>query len=628
MTSLDLYALRAHHNAMLMGSKHLALFVQACTHMSYFHNPAREKENSLATKSSSQFLYETPFPLSFLFRRNQHMQSFCAFCLIRIRLKLVKKTLRLEEEDNLVDGSSDAGLADVNGELGIARGLVRGVDTSEVLNLTGASLLVDTALVSLLAVLERSGDVNEVEGTVLLDSLAGGLSALGVGSDGGGDNGGTSTGEFRGDETDTGDVAVAVFLAEAELLAQLVADVLTEKKRDRATTLLVESDVQSAGNGVLARVGVTGKEDGETLLVAGRVGLAKDTDDLGVREPLGNVTSSAETATKLSARDVESPGALGNLVTGLVDVVVGKVGHLLELDNLDTELLAVLLNHVLGLVWTVDVLAVPVLSGTSVVTTDNEVRGTVVLTDDSVPKGLTRTTHTHGKTKETENGHTVRVTGEKGLVDTDTGEVVNVSGLGKTNNGVDENVGLTVTGGANSQLTMSAVHGVTGLESDNSGPAKLVEVETQLSGGVSESNVVVVHQTVNGLKLATNVVVTGRLEKVLDGRVVRRATKDLLGLNVLVGLVDILDSDDGEVTVVSEVTESNASTRLRTGFLDNLLADIKVDGHGEKVAICEAVVVANTGPVLLGHETCEDTIVSLTVLRQSPNLDSLIVDPI
>jgi hypothetical protein len=62
--------------------------------------------------------------------------------------------------------------------------------------------------------------------------------------------------------------------------------------------------------------------------------------------------------------------------------------------------------------------------------------------------------------------------------------VVNVTGLGETDDGVNEDVGLARTGSADGQLTMSAVHGVSGLESDDLGPAKLVEVQTDLCGRV------------------------------------------------------------------------------------------------------------------------------------------------
>jgi hypothetical protein len=70
--------------------------------------------------------------------------------------------------------------------------------------------------------------------------------------------------------------------------------------------------------------------------------------------------------------------------------------------------------------------------------------------------------------------------------------VINVTGLGETNDGVDEDVGLARTGSADGQLTMSAVHGVSGLESDDLGPAKFVEVQTDLCGRVCFSSQLVV----------------------------------------------------------------------------------------------------------------------------------------
>lgn len=64
------------------------------------------------------------------------------------------------------------------------------------------------------------------------------------------------------------------------------------------------------------------------------------------------------------------------------------------------------------------------------VTADDEVGSTVVLADNGVPDGLTGTGHTHGKGQKTQDSHSVGVTGQESLVDTDTGEVVDVTGLG------------------------------------------------------------------------------------------------------------------------------------------------------------------------------------------------------
>lgn len=190
--------------------------------------------------------------------------------------------------------------------------------------------------------------------------------------------------------------------------------------------------------------------------------------------------------------NIQSLDASLNLVLGLVLIRVGQVGHLQEGNDLDTELIPVLLNSVLGVVRAVEVYALGVLSWTSVVTADNEVGGSVILADDSVPDGLTGTSHTHGKGQQSKDSHAVGVTGHQRLVDTDTGEVVNVTGLGETDDGVDEDVGLAGAGSADRQLTMSAVHGVPGLERDDLLPAELVKVQTQLGGCVAETDIVVV----------------------------------------------------------------------------------------------------------------------------------------
>ena len=110
------------------------------------------------------------------------------------------------------------------------------------------------------------------------------------------------------------------------------------------------------------------------------------------------------------------------------------------------------------------------------VTADNEVGRTMVLPDDGVPDGLTGTTHTHGQRQKAQDGHAVGVSGKEGLVNTHTGEVVNVARLGESHNGMDQDVGVVRASRAHGELAVSAVHGVTGLESDNAAPAQLVEV--------------------------------------------------------------------------------------------------------------------------------------------------------
>lgn len=121
-------------------------------------------------------------------------------------------------------------------------------------------------------------------------------------------------------------------------------------------------------------------------------------------------------------------------------------------------------------------------------------------------------------------------------------------------------------------------------------------------------------ETVDGLKLTTNVELLSGVKEVLDtGVSVIVAAKDLLGLvdpvasvlasmphvsrrcndHVLVRSVDILDSQDSKVSVVTEIAESDASTSLDTELVDLGLVNIEVDRHGEEGAISETVVLDN-----------------------------------
>jgi hypothetical protein len=156
----------------------------------------------------------------------------------------------------------------------------------------------------------------------------------------------------------------------------------------------------------------------------------------------------------------------------------------LEWYDLDAKLVLVLLDRVLGVVWTVEFLAFAVLSWACVVATNDEVGCAIVLADDSMPDGFAGATHSHGEWEEAKNGHAVRVSWEQGLVDTDTGEVIDVSRFREPDDWVDKDICLTGTSCADSQLSVSSVHGVSGLESDDLGPAEFVEVKTEFCGGI------------------------------------------------------------------------------------------------------------------------------------------------
>jgi hypothetical protein len=139
------------------------------------------------------------------------------------------------------------------------------------------------------------------------------------------------------------------------------------------------------------------------------------------------------------------------------------------------------------------------------------------------------------------------------------------------------------------------MHGVTGLESDNLGPAELLEVSADLSRSVAESDVVIVHEALNDLDLTTNVDIASGLVEVLDGRVLCIAAEDELGLGLLVGPVDVVDGQDTDVAVVARVAEGDTVAGLEAETLDLILGEIEVDGHGEEVAVGETVVLDDAG---------------------------------
>lgn len=273
-------------------------------------------------------------------------------------------------------------------------------------------------------------------------------------------------------------------------------------------------------------------------------------------------STSPQSRTELSSGDVGSRSALGNLVDRLVFVRTGKVSHSLEGNHLNVELILVLRNQLLRVVRAVKVLSLRVLAWSSVVSADNEVGRTEVLSDDSVPEGFTRSSHAHRKGEKSEVGHTFGVGRHQGLVGPNTGVVVDISGFGETHNRVDEDVGSALTGGTDGELSVGAMHGVSGLEGNDSPPGELVEVSPELSGGVwwlagvfvrfwdnksqeiltSEGNVVKVVGRLDRLDFAADVKLLGLVVEVRNSRVgTVVGTHDIDRLEVLVGLVDVGD---------------------------------------------------------------------------------------
>ena len=513
--------------------------------------------------------------------------------------------LLLEVKDNLVDGLTDRDLGGIDDDVSVFGGLIGVINTGQTLQLTSPGLLVQALGVTSLAHLDGGGDVNKDEPTTGgLDGPLGVGTSLLVGGDGA-DNGDTTRlGDVGGDVSDTLDGGVPVLLGVTEVGGEVPPEVITVKGGDGTATVLEEGNRQSGSNGGLSGARETGEEDGETLLVARGVGSPEHLDHIGEGEPGRDINTLLETTTELSSRDGFDGTALRDLVDLEVLSTVLNVDHVVVGQDLDAELRLERANQVLGIIISVEVLAVSVLTGTSVVTTDDKVGSTVVLTDEGVPQSLTGTSHSHGKREETEGGHTRGVGLQQLEVDTDTGEVIDISRLGHTDNGVDEHVGLGVTSSTEGQLTVRAMHGVTGLESNNTNVAVLAEGSPDLTGGHAKVVEVVVDGEGDTFELTTEVDVSGLVEEVLNGRVtlVIGGTENHLGFAGLVGGVDGTNSQDSEGV---SVTVPEGDTVSDLVLLGGLLGNIKGNGHGPDLAVDQPGVLNNGLVVVLVEETLE-----------------------
>jgi hypothetical protein len=131
-------------------------------------------------------------------------------------------------------------------------------------------------------------------------------------------------------------------------------------------------------------------------------------------------------------------------------------------------------------------------------------------------------------------------------------------------------------------------------------------VETKLCWGVSEADIIVVHETVNGVELSTDVVLASSVVEVFDGRVsLVIVTEDLLGLAVLVRLVDVVHGEDGQVAVITRIPQGDTRTGSDVQSIDLGLVQVEVDGDGEEVAVRQTVVLHDAVVVLLVHEAFE-----------------------
>lgn len=116
------------------------------------------------------------------------------------------------------------------------------------------------------------------------------------------------------------------------------------------------------------------------------------------------------------------------------------------------------------------------------ITSNDKVCSTMIFANDGVPDSLSWSCHTHSKWEETKDSHSIGVSREEGLVYADSGEVVDITRLSETDHWVNQDIGLSGASGTNSEFSVGAMHGVSGLESYDSLPSEFVEMQSQFGG--------------------------------------------------------------------------------------------------------------------------------------------------
>src|SRR5258706_3105209 len=91
-----------------------------------------------------------------------------------------------------------------------------------------------------------------------------------------------------------------------------------------------------------------------------------------------------------------SSGFLLTLVDGLILISCRQIGHLLEGHHINFQLVVVLYEQILRFIWSIEVDPCAILSWAGVVSSNDEVGGAKVFTDDGVPDCFSWSTHAHG----------------------------------------------------------------------------------------------------------------------------------------------------------------------------------------------------------------------------------------
>ena len=145
-----------------------------------------------------------------------------------------------------------------------------------------------------------------------------------------------------------------------------------------------------------------------------------------------------------------------------------------------------LLEQFLGVVRTVEVLAVGILSWTGMIAAHDEVRASMVFSYQAVPHRFARSAHAHGERQHGELDRALGILREQQLIAAGADEIIHVARLGHADRGMNEQIRLDLLGGTHGQFDVRPMHGITRLEGHDFGPAHAPELGAQVGGSQAQ----------------------------------------------------------------------------------------------------------------------------------------------
>src|SRR5262249_35784955 len=149
-------------------------------------------------------------------------------------------------------------------------------------------------------------------------------------------------------------------------------------------------------------------------------------------------------------------------------------------------------EQLLRFVRSVKRFAIGILARAGVVAADNEVSASVVFADERVPDGFAWAAHAHGERDKGEFGGAGWIFSKQMLVTADAGEVIDIAGLGHTDNRMDKEACFNLFRGPEGKFDMRAVHRVAGLEGNDAAPALARKIGAELGRRLAQAFEVVV----------------------------------------------------------------------------------------------------------------------------------------